>query len=69
MENYERRSTDPWMLLKSGENIMPRSGRREVFPEARLLRANFFHEGLQTNFVVHGDDFSLWVDVRDESIH
>ena len=38
-KNYERRCTDPWMLLNGGENISPRSWRREDFPEARLLRA------------------------------
>ena len=29
---------------------------------------NFFHEGLQTYILVHGDDFSQWTDVKGESM-
>ena len=39
VEKLRRRCTDPWVLLNGGENITPRSWRREDFPEARLLRA------------------------------
>ena len=39
VENYERRCTDPWMLLDGGENITPSCWRRTFFPEARLFRA------------------------------
>ena len=38
------------MLPSVGENIMPRFGRREGY---------FFHKGLQTYILVHGDDFFI----------
>ena len=56
VKNYERRCTDPWMLLNGGENISPRFGRREDFREARLLRTISSTKAFQTYILLHGDD-------------
>ena len=57
MKNYERRCTDPWTLLNSGESSMPRTWRREEFVQGVASPRHFFHTGLQTNIMVNGDDF------------
>ena len=31
--------------------------------------SHFFHQGLQTCILVHGDDSSQWADVRGEIMH
>ena len=59
VENDERRCTDPWMLLHGGENITPRSWRREDLSRGAASPCHYFHEGSQTYILVHGDDFFL----------
>ena len=39
------------------------------FPRGVASPCHFFHKGLQTYIMVHGDDFSWWADVRGESMH
>ena len=57
------------MLPNSGENLMFKFWWREDFPEAWLLRATCSIKYCKPTFLVHGDDFSQWADVRGESMH
>ena len=66
----ERRCTDLWMLPNGGENIIDQVWEAGGFSRGVASPCHFFHEGLQTNFLVHGDDFlTVDTDVRRESMH
>ena len=61
VENYERRCTDPWTLLNGHyAHILEVVG----FSRGAASPCHFFHEGLQTYILVHGDD--LFIEDRRE---
>ena len=47
------------MLLNDGENIMPRSLEAGGLSPGVSSACHFFHKGLQTYLLVHGDDFFM----------